>query len=253
MRLISLNVNGINAAKRNGLLEFITNEQADIYCLQEVKANQETIDPELLMLKGYFCFPFYSKKKGHHGTLCYSKIKPVNVIYGINHAEADEDGRVITLEFSTFFLVNVYVPNAGRGLPRLNYKLEFNNLFLEYCERLRKQKNVIICGDLNVAHQEIDIRNPKQNVKNAGFTPEERESFSKFLNAGFLDTFREFVKDGGHYTWWSQRSDAKARNIGWRLDYFVINNEFRFALVNSEILADVEIADHCPVRLTINL
>jgi exodeoxyribonuclease-3 len=251
MRIISFNVNGINAAKKNGLLEFMQAEKADIYCFQEVKANEDTIDPSLLEIECYSFYPFYSKKKGHHGTACYSKIEPLAVVNGIEKEEVDEEGRVITMEFPSFYLVNAYVPNAGRGLPRLDYKLAFNETFLKYCEGLRQSKNLILCGDLNVAHKEIDIKNPKQNVKNAGFTPEERESFSKFLDAGYLDTFREFVTEGDHYTWWSQRSDAKERNIGWRLDYFVINTEFRPSLVNSEILKEVDVADHCPIRLTI--
>ncbi|HME54214.1 MAG TPA: exodeoxyribonuclease III [Candidatus Lokiarchaeia archaeon] len=253
MRITSLNVNGINAAKKNGLLEFIAAENADILCLQEVKANEATINPDLLAINDYTAFMFYSKKKGHHGTACYSRITPIRVNNGIDDPEVDEEGRVITMEFDSFYLVNAYVPNAGRGLPRLEYKLKFNVIFLNYCEKLRAQKNLIVCGDLNVAHEEIDIANPKHNERNAGFTIEERESFSAFLAAGYIDTFREFVTEGGHYTWWSQRSDAKERNIGWRLDYFVINSEFRPAVVNSEILRDIEVADHCPVRLTIDL
>ena len=253
MKITSLNVNGINAAKKNGLLEFIAAEKADILCFQEVKANETTINSDLLNLDEYTAFMYYSQKKGHHGTACYSKIAPIRVINGIDEHDADEEGRVISIEFESFFLVNAYVPNAGRGLPRLDYKLKFNDIFLNYCEKLRAQKNLIICGDLNVAHKEIDIANPKRNEMNAGFTPEERQSFSGFLAAGYIDTFREFVKDGGHYTWWSQRSDAKERNIGWRLDYFVINSEFRPALINSEILRDIDVADHCPVRLTIDL
>jgi exodeoxyribonuclease-3 len=175
------------------------------------------------------------------------------VTCGIGEQEADEEGRVITLELDAFFLVNAYVPNAGRGLPRLEYKLKFNGEFLAYCESLRQQKHVIICGDLNVAHTELDIANPKRNVQNAGFTPEERASFTDFLAAGYIDTFREFVTEGGHYTWWSQRSDAKDRNIGWRLDYFVVDREFRPAVMNCEILREVDLADHCPIRLTLTI
>lgn len=249
MKIISFNVNGINAAKKKGLLKFMGEENADIFCFQEIKANDITIDPSLLDVKGYRFYPFYSQRKGHHGTACYAKIEPVSVTNGIGDPESDTEGRVITLEFEKFYLINAYVPNAGRGLPRLDYKLQFNGKFLTYCQELRKRKPLVLCGDLNVAHQERDIANPKQNVKNAGFTPEERDSFTTFLAAGYIDTFREFVSDGGHYSWWSQRSDAKARNIGWRLDYFVINSEFRPALISSEILRDVNIADHCPVRL----
>jgi exodeoxyribonuclease-3 len=249
MKIISLNVNGINAAKKRGLLEFMTEENADIFCFQEIKANDITIDPTLLNVTGYRFYPCYSQIKGHHGIACYSKIEPASIINGIGDPEVDAEGRVLTLEFETFYLVNAYVPNAGRGLPRLDFKLNFNGKFLTYCQELRKRRNLVLCGDLNVAHQERDIANPKQNIKNAGFTPEERDSFTTFLAAGYIDTFREFVSEGGHYTWWTQRSDAKARNIGWRLDYFVINSEFRPALIASEILRDVSIADHCPVRL----
>ncbi len=242
-------MNGINAAKKNGLLEFMTSENADVFCFQEVKASNTTINPALLNVKGYTFFPYYSQKKGHHGTACYAKIDPIAVKQGIGDPEADSEGRVLTLEFKTFYLVNAYVPNAGRGLPRLNFKLGFNDKFLEYCQELRKRKHVVLSGDLNVAHEDRDIANPKRNITNAGFTPEERASFTTFLAAGYIDTFREFVPEGGHYTWWSQRSDAKARNIGWRLDYFVINVEFRPSLVASEILRDIDVADHCPVRL----
>ncbi len=249
MKIISLNVNGINAAKKNGLLDFMAKEDADIFCFQEVKANNDTIDPTLLTIEGYVAYPFFSQKKGHHGTACYAKIRPITEVNGIGEREADEEGRVITLEFPNFYLINAYIPNAGRGLPRLDYKLKFNEVFLKYCEGLRKQKDLVICGDLNVAHKEIDIANPKQKLKTAGFTVEERESFTKLLTTGYIDTFREFVSEGGHYTWWSQRSDAKDRNIGWRLDYFLINAGFRPALLASEILRDIDIADHCPVRL----
>jgi exodeoxyribonuclease-3 len=253
MKIISFNVNGINAAKKNGLLDFIEAEgaDADILCLQEVKASEATIDPSLLEIAGYTFHPFYSQKKGHHGTACYTKVPPLNMANGIGEREADEEGRVITMEFDTFFLVNAYVPNAGRGLPRLDYKLKFNDLFLAYCEQLRQQKHVVICGDLNVAHTELDIANPKRNEMNAGFTAEERASFTKLLAAGYIDTFREFETEGGHYTWWSQRSDAKARNIGWRLDYFLVDREFRPAVTGCEILRDIDVADHCPIRLTI--
>jgi exodeoxyribonuclease III len=249
MKIISLNVNGINAAKKRGLGEFMAEENADIFCFQEIKANDITIDPSLLNITGYRFYPCYSQIKGHHGIACYSKIEPTSIINGIGDPEVDAEGRVLTLEFETFYLVNAYVPNAGRGLPRLDFKLKFNGKFQIYCQELRKRKNLVLCGDLNVAHQERDIANPKQNIKNAGFTPEERDSFTTFLAAGYIDTFREFVSDGGHYTWWSQRSDAKARNIGWRLDYFVINSELRPALIVSEILRGINIADHCPVRL----
>lgn len=253
MKIISWNVNGINACIKHGLIEFIKNENADIYCLQEIKTNKENMDPTLFNIPNYIPILFESKHKGHHGTMCYVKQQPINIIYGIKEEEADSDGRVITLEYPNVYVVNAYYPNAGRGLPRLDYKLKFNEIILRFFEDLRKKKGLIIAGDLNVAHTELDIANPKQNIRNAGFTKEERESFTNFLNAGYIDTFRLFVKEGGHYTWWSTRTNAKERNIGWRLDYFVVNKEIESKVKSSEILTEIGEADHCPIRLVVDL
>jgi exodeoxyribonuclease-3 len=249
IRFISYNVNGINSAVKKGVLEYISSLNADLILLQEVKAGPDTIDPHVLNFPGYQHYWNPAEKKGHHGVLTYCKNAPIQATNGINIPEFDTEGRILTLEYPQFFIINAYLPNAGRGLPRLGFKLKFNHAFFEYCQRLRQTKPVIIGGDLNVAHTELDIRNPRQNIKNAGFTPEERQNFTEFLKLGYFDTFRMFTQEGGHYTWWSQRSDAKARNIGWRLDYFVVSKELEKNVFASKIHRDADYADHVPVEL----
>lgn len=253
-KIISWNVNGLRAALRKGLLDFIRKEKADVYCFQEVKLSSRDLDSLLpfLPVKGYETFYHIGKKNGYSGVAISSKIKPVSVIEGIGKKEFDDEGRVLTLEFEKFFLVNAYFPNSRRELARLDFKLKFNKLFSSFCKKLEKKKPVVITGDFNVAHQEIDIKNPKQNEKNAGFTIEERNWFEKFLDKGYVDTFREFVKEGGHYTWWTHRFNAREKNVGWRIDYFLISKKLRKSLINSSILKNVMGSDHCPVRLEIN-
>ena len=253
MKIISWNVAGLRACFKKGLTNFMKKENADIYCFQEVKCQDNQFPEELNKMKDYEAFHSFAKKKGYSGVSVYTKIKPINVIYGIGDEIFDSEGRVLTLEFKNFFLINVYFPHSHRELKRLDFKLKFNKHFLEFCEKLQKIKPVIISSDFNVAHKEIDLRNPKQNEKNAGFTKEEREWFDILLKGGFIDTFREFNKDGGHYTWWAYRNNARQRNIGWRMDYFVISKKLIDGLKKSEILKDVFGSDHAPILLEIEL
>lgn len=248
MKYLSWNVNGIRACLQKGFEASMRKENPDVICLQEVKACREDVD--MGMCLEYHTFWNAAEKKGYSGTAVFSKVKPVSVNYGLGIPEHDREGRVITLEFEDSFLVNVYTPNAQRELLRLAYRQkEWDVAFLEYIKTLEKRKPVIFCGDLNVAHTEIDLANPKSNVKNAGFTPEERQGFDHILEAGFIDSFREFEKGGGHYSWWSYRANARARNIGWRIDYFCISPKLRPRLRKAWILPEVEGSDHCPVAM----
>ncbi|MHA1745443.1 MAG: exodeoxyribonuclease III [Promethearchaeota archaeon] len=252
MKIISWNVNGINSSIKHGLFKFIGDEMADIYCFQEIKVSQATIDKNFIPFyekAGFSCFWNEADKKGYSGVMTLSKVKPMSVSYGIDCDEFDHEGRVVTVEFADFYLVNAYVPNAGRGLPRLPFKLEYNEKFSEFLNHLRKTKPVVACGDLNVCHKEIDIARPKSNKKSAGFTIEERNSFSALLDSGFVDTFRVFNQDPDQYTWWSYRNQARSKNIGWRLDYFIVSKKFLPHILKSEILAEVLGSDHCPIML----
>jgi len=258
MKLVSWNVNGINSSARKepGLLKFMEEEAADVYCFQEVKVSEKTIQKSLLEIPGYtHCFWNSSKaKKGHAGVITYVKdgITPLNHSMEIGHEDIDQQGRVVTLELNDFFLANCYYTNAGRELINLDKKMIFNDATLAYFEQLRKKKPVIICGDFNVAHKEIDLKHPKSNRKHAGFTDEERDKFTELLNAGYIDTFREFEQGPDHYTWWSYRTNSRPKNVGWRIDYFVISKEFRPHLQESTILKDVMGSDHCPVCIIVD-
>ena len=246
MKLISWNVNGIRAVIKKGFYDFISEHEPDILCLQEIKANKEQVDLQLID----YPYQYWNSadKKGYSGTAIFSKIKPLNVKNDLGIRKHDTEGRVITAEFKDYFLVTVYTPNSKRELLRLDYRQkEWDIDFLKYLKELERQKPVIFCGDLNVAHQEIDLKNPKTNHKNAGFTDEEREGFNNYINAGFIDTFREFEKDGGHYTWWSYMFQARARNIGWRIDYFCVSKKILSTVNNSYILKDVMGSDHAPI------
>lgn len=247
MRLVSWNVNGIRAVLKKNFLNFFNEINADVFCVQETKAHPEQVNIDL---PGYQQYWNTAEKKGYSGTAVFSKIRPLQACNGINLSKHDTEGRVITLEFKDFYLVNVYTPNAKRELERLDYRAnEWDIDFLEYLKKLEKSKPVVFCGDLNVAHKEIDLANPAANRKNAGFTDEERKGFDNIVAAGFIDTFREFTKEGGHYTWWSNFSNARARNIGWRIDYFCISKSLKTALQSSKIRPEVMGSDHCPVVL----
>ena len=247
MKLISWNVNGLRACKTKGFDEFFKSCDADIFSIQETKMQEGQADLEF---EGYYRYMSSALKKGYSGTLVYTKVKPISVVYGVNELYNDE-GRVITLEYDNFYLVNVYVPNSKEGLTRLDYRMSFEDNFREYLVSLKEKKNVILCGDLNVAHEEIDIKNPKTNLRNAGFTIEERTKFSTLLSSGFCDTFRTLYPDTITYSWWSYRFHARENNAGWRIDYFVVNNEFMDNVVDSLIYTNVFGSDHCPVGLII--
>ncbi|KAA3658597.1 MAG: exodeoxyribonuclease III [Calditrichaeota bacterium] len=248
MKLISWNVNGIRAAINKGFTDIFKNENMDILCLQETKATPAQVD---LDLNGYFAFWNSAEKKGYSGTAVFSKIEPLGVQNGMGIPEHDNEGRVITLEYEKFYLVNVYTPNSQRELMRLDYRQnQWDVAFLKHVKSLEKEKPVIFCGDLNVAHKEIDLANPKSNKRNAGFTDEERAGFDKIVNAGFIDTFREFNKDAGQYTWWTYRMNARARNVGWRIDYFCISSALRPNLKDAFIRSEVMGSDHCPIGIT---
>jgi exodeoxyribonuclease-3 len=247
MRLLSWNVNGIRAALRKGLLEFIDREQPDILCLQETKAAASDIEP--LWFAGWHTTWNSAEKKGYSGTGILSRIPPIRVIPGIGQPEHDREGRVLTAEFPDFFLVNVYTPNAQRELTRLDYRQEWDRAFLAHLCALQSRKPVVFCGDLNVAHTPLDLARPKGNERTHGFTIEERSGFDAYLAAGFIDTFREFEKAGGHYTWWSLMTNARERNVGWRIDYFLCSEAFRPRLKRAWILPHVLGSDHCPVGI----
>lgn len=251
MKLISWNVNGLRAVLRKNFLEFLEEEAPDILCLQETKCTPDQV--ETLWPAHYATYWNCAEKKGYSGTALFTRKRPVRVSLGIGDPRHDREGRVITAEYEDFFLVNVYVPNSQRELTRLAYRQEWDRDFLDYLKSLEASKPVIWCGDLNVAHTELDLANPRANVRNHGFTPEERAGFSAFLAAGFVDTFREFEKAGGHYTWWSPMSGARARNVGWRIDYFLISPSLRPRLRNAGIRPQVLGSDHCPVVMELTL
>lgn len=247
MKLISWNVNGLRACKNKGFDEFFEKENADILCVQETKMQEGQAELEK---EGYHMFMSSAEKKGYAGTLVYSKIKPQNVVYGI-HGKYNDEGRVITLEFENFFFVCAYVPNSQEELKRLDYRMIFEDDMREYLCELKAQKPVVYTGDLNVAHTEIDLKNPKTNERNAGFSIEERTKFGELLSAGFVDTFRYLYPEKIEYSWWSYRFSARAKNVGWRIDYFIVSDDIKNNVQNSKILTDVEGSDHAPICLEI--
>lgn len=249
MKLISWNVNGLRACIKKGFLDFFTAADSDIFCLQETKLQAGQVE---LALPGYEQYWNYAVKKGYAGTAVISKDKPLAVKYGMGIEEHDREGRVIALEFNRFYLVNVYTPNSQRGLPRLPYRMQWEDDFRAYLGELEQHKPVILCGDLNVAHKEIDIKNPAANRKNAGFTDQERAKMTELINQGFIDSFRYFYPEKrGAYTWWSYFRNARERNSGWRLDYFLVSERLRAQLADAEIYAEVMGSDHCPIALTL--
>ena len=251
MKCISWNVNGLRACVGKGFADAFAQLDADFFCLQETKLQSGQID---LPLPGYAQFWNYAEKKGYSGTAIFAKTEPLSVRYGVGVEELDTEGRLITLEYPDFFLVTCYTPNAQRGLTRIDHRLKWDAAFREYLQALDAQKPVIACGDLNVAHQEIDLKNPASNRGNAGFSDEERESFGKLLSAGFTDTFRHLHPDAtGAYTWWSYMFNARANNAGWRIDYFLVSNRIADKITATPIYSDVLGSDHCPVGLEIEL
>jgi exodeoxyribonuclease-3 len=246
MKMISWNVNGLRAVMRKNFAEFLAAEAPDVLALQETKCTEADV---VAAWPGYTAYWNSAEKKGYAGTAILSRVAPVSVTTGIGIAQHDKEGRVITAEFEAFYLVCVYVPNSQRELARLPYRQCWDSDFLGYLKALERHKPVLCCGDLNVAHQERDLARPKDNIRNHGFTAEERAGFSAMLDAGFLDTFREFEPAGGHYTWWSPMNKARERNIGWRIDYFLASHSLRARLASAWILKDVPGSDHCPVGL----
>jgi len=249
VKIISWNVNGLRAVLRKNFLAYLAEEQPDVLCLQETRAAPD--DVEQLWPADYTTHWNVADKKGYSGTAIFSRPRPLSVTRGIGSADHDREGRVLTAEYPEFFLVNVYVPNSQRELTRLAYRQLWDKAFLRYLKKLERKKPVVFCGDLNVAHTALDLTNPKANVHNHGFTPEERAGFDALVAAGFVDTFREFEKGGGHYTWWSPMGGARARNVGWRIDYFLISAVLRPRLKRAFIRPETAGSDHCPVGIEI--
>lgn len=251
MKLISWNVNGIRACVTKGFMDYFNEADADIFCIQESKVSAGQIE---LDMPGYEQYWNYAEKKGYSGTAVFTKQKPLNVTYGMGKEEHDHEGRIITLEFENFFMITVYTPNSKQDLSRLDYRMVWEDDFKAYLKKLEEKKPVIVCGDMNVAHKEIDLKNPKTNHKNAGFTDEEREKFTVLTESGFTDTFRHFYPDMTDiYSWWSYRFSARTKNAGWRIDYFIASKSLDDKLQDAKIHTDILGSDHCPVELDINL
>ena len=250
MKLLSWNVNGIRAAYKKGILDWFKDAKPDILCLQETKAHPEQLTEDLLSVKGYKSFFSSAEKKGYSGVVTYSKPEPVEVKNGLGVKKFDSEGRFIITDYKEFILFNIYFPNGKASKERLDYKMEFYETFLKHLKKLLKQgKNIVICGDVNTAHKEIDIARPKENEKISGFLPIEREWIDKFLDAGFIDTFRVFNQEPDNYTWWDMITRARDRNVGWRIDYFYISESLRKNLKSAFILSDVMGSDHCPIGI----
>ncbi|WP_196296486.1 exodeoxyribonuclease III [Clostridium baratii] len=248
-KLISWNVNGLRACVKKGFLDYFNEVNADIFCIQETKLQEGQID---LDLKNYHMYWNYAEKKGYSGTALFTKEEPISVKYGLGIEEHDTEGRVITAEFDDYYIVTVYTPNSQDKLARIDYRMAWEDVFRDYLKELEKNKPVIVCGDLNVAHKEIDLKNPKTNRKNAGFSDEEREKFSILLDSGFIDTFRYFYPElEGAYSWWSYRFNARKNNAGWRIDYFLVSNSLKDKLINAKIHSEILGSDHCPIELEI--
>ncbi|AGK54219.1 exodeoxyribonuclease III [Bacillus sp. 1NLA3E] len=251
MKLVSWNVNGIRACVGKGFLDYFYQIDADVFCIQETKLQEGQISLEL---KDHSQYWNYAVKKGYSGTAIFSKKKPLSVQYGIGTTEHDSEGRAITLEFEEFYLVNIYTPNSQRDLARLNYRVAWEDYLREFLQELDTKKPVILCGDMNVAHHEIDLKNPKSNMKNSGFTPEERGKMTELLNNGFVDTFRHLNPEKENvYTWWSYMNKVRERNIGWRIDYFLVSERLRESIIDTQVHSDIMGSDHCPVLLEIDL
>ncbi|WP_346206352.1 exodeoxyribonuclease III [Caldifermentibacillus hisashii] len=251
MKLVSWNVNGLRACVKKGFLEYFHDIDADIFCIQETKLQEGQIDVDL---PGYLQYWNYAEKKGYSGTAVFTKYEPLTVSYGFSPEESEREGRIITLEYENFYLVNVYTPNSQRDLARLEFRLEWEDKLKKYLLALNEKKPVVYCGDLNVAHQEIDLKNAKSNIGNSGFTNEEREKMTSLLASGFIDTFRYLHPDAvDRYTWWSYMNKVRERNIGWRIDYFIVSESIKEKIVNADIHSHVLGSDHCPILLEIDL
>lgn len=255
MKLISWNVNGLRAVVNKGFKEFFKEIDADIFCIQETKMQEAQLDENILeIFEGYNAYWNSAEKRGYSGTAIFTKQKPLNVTYGIGKEEHDKEGRVITLEFEKFYMVNIYTPNSKRELERLDYRQLWEDEIRAYLLKLKENKSVVMCGDLNVAHTEIDLKNPKTNRKNAGFTDEERAKMTELLNAGFVDTFRyKYPEVEGKYSWWSYMFHAREKNAGWRIDYFIVSENLKDKIEDAKILDDIYGSDHCPVELDLNI
>ena len=247
--LISWNVNGIRAVEKKGFVDIVKELSPDVFAVQETKAQPEQLSKDLLEIDGYMAYWFSAVRKGYSGVAVYTRPRPLEVIYGLGDARFDDEGRVLSLEFEDYYLVNAYFPNAQHELTRLDYKLAFNQALHDFATSLAKQKSVVICGDFNVAHKAIDLKNPESNQKNPGYTPQERAWMDQFIQAGFVDTFRKFDPNPDNYTWWSYRFNARAKNIGWRIDYFCVDPASEARVQGAAILKDIMGSDHCPVRL----
>ena len=250
MRIVSWNVNGIRAVSKKGFIDWLHKESPDILCIQETKCYPEQLTGELLSPNGYKAYWSVAEKKGYSGTAVFTKIEPKTVKEGLGVKEFDTEGRTLMLDYGDFVLFNIYFPNGGAGNKRVPFKMRFYDAFLKKVNRLKKQgRKIVICGDVNTAHEEIDLSRPKQNEKNTGFLPEERAWVTKFINNGYVDTFRHFHKEGEHYTWWDYKTGARARNIGWRIDYFFISENLLPKIKKVLILKTVMGSDHCPVEI----
>ena len=251
MKMISWNVNGLRACVTKGFLDFFNNVNADIFSIQETKLQEGQIE---LNLDGYYQYWNYAEKKGYSGVCVFTKNKPINVTYGLKNEEHNNEGRLITLEFEKFYYVTAYVPNSQDGLKRLDYRIRWEDDIKEHLNSLKNDKPVIYCGDLNVAHKEIDLKNPKTNTKNPGFSIEERDKFQNLLNSGFIDSFRyKYPDKKDAYSWWSYRFKAREKNAGWRIDYFVLSDNIKDNLIDATIYTDILGSDHCPVGIEINI
>ncbi|XJZ25750.1 exodeoxyribonuclease III [Bacillota bacterium Lsc_1132] len=251
MKLVSWNVNGLRACVKKGFLEYFQNVNADIFCIQETKLQEGQID---LKMEGYHQYWNYAEKKGYSGTAVFTKVEPISVRYGFEAEDSEPEGRILTLEFENFYLVNVYTPNSQRDLARLSYRLRWEEQIRTFLTELDQKKPIVLCGDLNVAHQEIDLKNPKTNHGNSGFTREERGKMTKLLESGFIDSFRYFYPEKeGAYSWWSYMNKVRERNIGWRIDYFITSEKLKEQLLDAQIHAEIMGSDHCPVYLELAL
>jgi exodeoxyribonuclease-3 len=252
MKILSWNVNGIRAADKKGLFDWIKNQKADIVCLQEIKALPEQVPPHLRNIPSYNIYWNSAERKGYSGVVTFSKIKPIDIEKGFGIKKFDNEGRILITHFESFSLFNIYFPNGKKNQERLDYKLDFYDTFLAYADNLKAEgKNIVVCGDLNTAHKEMDLSRPKENEKVSGFLPVERAWIDTFIDHGYVDTFRHFNKEPEQYTWWDMKTRARERNVGWRIDYFFTNKEFISKIKNSFIMQDVLGSDHCPVGLEI--